>query len=122
LEFLELDGTPTALTASVSLPGRGHVTRAVNDLIKNMPANFRGILRISSSRAVSVVGLRERQNDRGDYLLSTIDIENEAAAAPKSAVFPLLVEGGGYETKLIIFSGAPGGGGSGDIILFDSIP
>ena len=75
-----------------------------------------GVLRISSAAAITVVGLRGRYNERGDFLITTTPpvAENEPASAAEM-VFPHIVEGAGYTTQFILFSGRPAQASSGTL-------
>ena len=79
---------------------------------------FQGLLRISggTSAGFSVVGLRTRTNERGDFLITTIPPANENnSASPMELFFPHLVNGGGYTTQFILFSGTAGQSSSGNL-------
>jgi hypothetical protein len=91
---------------SVTLIGGGQIARFLGDLFPTLPISFKGALRISTFQGgISVVGLRTRYNERGDFLLTTTPagIEN---APPKGIEtnFPQVVDGGGYTTQMILFS------------------
>jgi hypothetical protein len=68
-----------------------------------VPVPFQGILKIESSEAISVVGLRGRYNERGDFLIATTPPFDDAPLGTNSqVVFPHFAEGGGYETQFIL--------------------
>jgi hypothetical protein len=105
-ELTALDGTPTGLTGSTAIPGNGQVAMFLNEIagFGNLPRPFQGILRIQAA-GISVVGLRGRTNQRGDFLITTTSPVDEASP-PASAemYFAHLVAGGGYSTQFILFS------------------
>ena len=108
-ELTELDGSSTGLTASTSVPASGHVSMFLHELFRGLPLPFRGILRISASGPISVVSLRTRYNERGDFLTTTMPVSNEASPAGASELFfPQIVDGGGYNTQFVLFSGSAG--------------
>jgi hypothetical protein len=79
-------------------------------LITSVPQPFRGILRVSTpSGGVSVVALRQRYNENGDYLITptppTLETGTPTAATRS---FPHIVNGRGYTTQFILFSGTAG--------------
>ena len=65
------------------------------------------------------MGLRERYNERQpapDFLITTIPASNEAGVAGSAELlFPHLVNGGGYTTQFILFSGVAGQTTSGNL-------
>jgi hypothetical protein len=86
----------------------------------SLPTPFEGVLRLSSSASISVVGLRGRYNERNDYLITTTPPVNEAT--PPSATrlfFPHIADSGGYTTQFILFSRQPGSPSSGTIQLLN---
>jgi|SRR5690242_8060064 hypothetical protein len=83
------------------------------------PIFGQGVLRVSSSASVSVMGLRGRNNERNDFLITTIPSVNEAAPASNGPVyFPHIADSGGYTTQFVLFSGQPGSSPAGTIQLF----
>jgi hypothetical protein len=118
LELTRLDGTPTGQTAALEVPGNGQQAKFLREVFPGLPLPFQGVLRISSGGAagVSVVGLRGRYNERGEFLITTTPPSNEGAV-PTSAelLFPHVVNGGGYTTQFILFSGSAGQASSGNL-------
>ena len=105
-ELFDLAGQSTGYSGSTTLPSNGHVGIFLNQLsgLQNLPASFRGVLRISSSSPISVVGLRGLYNERGDFLISTIPALADTATNSGDVVFPHLVTGSGYTTEFILMS------------------
>lgn len=108
-ELTNLDGSPTGLAGATSIPGSGQLATFLNQIrgFESLPQNFRGILRISTpspfAPGISVVGLRGRYNERGDFLISTTSPLNESeASSVVELVFPHFVDGGGYTTQFIL--------------------
>src|SRR5262249_3666286 len=73
LELFKLDGSSTGLTGSISVPGNGQVATFLNQVpgLVALTTPFQGELRVSGSSSVSIVGLRGRYNERGDFLMTT---------------------------------------------------
>jgi hypothetical protein len=120
LELTNSDGSATGLPAvSYSLPGFGHLSLFLSEAFSGLSSPFKGILRVSAASDISVVGLRSHYNERGDFLITTTPPANELSP-PTSAelILPQLVDGGGYTTQLILFSGTSGQTGSGSLLLF----
>jgi hypothetical protein len=115
-ELTRLDGTATGLTGAVSVPANGQTALFLNQApgFAAMPATFQGVLRISAAAGISVVGLRGRYNERGDFLITTTPpVAEDSPASPAEMLFPHIVEGAGYTTQFILFSGSPGQASSG---------
>jgi hypothetical protein len=122
-ELPTLEGTATGLTGTYTLPGNGQVSLFLNEIpgFGSLQTPFQGVLRISTTAqsGISVVGLRGRYNQRGDYLFTTIPAVDEAA--PHTAaelIFPHVVDGGGYTTQFVLFSGTAGQSSSGILRVF----
>src|SRR5262245_60820066 len=120
LELTGLDGASTGLTAALTVPGNGQVAKFLHEAFPGLTFPFRGVLRISGGGAegLSVVGLRLRSNERGDVLLTTTPAANEGSPPPAELLFPHLVNGGGYTTQFILFSGTAGQASTGNLKFF----
>ena len=56
-----------------------------------------------------MVGLRTRINERGNFLMTTTPPANENGPATNVELFfPQVVDGGGFTTQFILFSGSVG--------------
>jgi len=119
-ELTTLDGVSLAST-SQTLPANGQVARFLNEIFASLVLPVRGVLRITTTGSgVSVVGLRGRYNERGDFLITTTPARNEGVASTADPmVFPHLVNGGGYSTQFILFSGSAGQSASGKLQFFN---
>ncbi|MBI4472992.1 MAG: hypothetical protein HY646_10015 [Acidobacteria bacterium] len=120
LELINLDGTATGLPpVPLPLPGNGQVAKFAHELFSmGSLFPFKGLLRISGGApaGLSVVGLRGRYNERGEFLITTTPPSDEAATASSAELlFPHLVNGGGYTTQFILFSGTAGQSSSGNL-------
>src|SRR5262249_4703603 len=103
----------TVASGNGSLPAGYHRARYIDQLDQlapnfNLPANFStttrfGTLDIASSQPLSIVALRLTQNQRGETLLTTTpvaDLNSPAVTTP--LYFPQVVDGGGYNTAIIL--------------------
>jgi hypothetical protein len=118
LELTRLDGSPSGLSSAITVPANGQTALFLNQApgFAALPASFQGVLRISAGVGISVVGLRGRYNERGDFLITTTPpVAEDDAATASEMVFPHIVEGAGYTTQFILFSGRPGQGSSGTL-------
>src|SRR5262245_5035565 len=124
-ELTNLDSSTSGLPApvTISVPASGHAAKFLAQIFPSVPNPFRGVLRVSTTAAgVSVVGLRARYNERASaeaFIITTTPVSLEGAA-PSSAesLFPHLVNGGGYTTQFILFSGSAGQASSGNLRFF----
>jgi len=124
-ELFNSDGSTSGLPTPVTttLQPLGHVTNFLANIFagQSFPNPFRGVLRIStpSPSGVSVAGLRTHYNELLDFLITTIPAMSESAPLSSSLrFFPQWADGGGYTTKFILFSGAPGQSGTGTLTFF----
>ena len=120
LEITTLDGSHTGLTASEVVPGSGHISRFVDELFPNLTHPFQGVLRvISGSTPVAVVGLRLRVNERREFLITTTAPTDERSPTTiDELLLPHIVDGEGWTTQFILFSGVAGQSSSGTLRLF----
>lgn len=120
LELTKLDGSPTGLSTSLTLPGSGQVAKFVNEMFPSLPASFQGVLQVSTSSTdgMAVVGLRTRYNERNDFLITTTPPSYETTPPSTTEfLFPHLADGGGYTTQFILFS-STSAASSGTLRLF----
>ena len=121
LELAKLDGTSTGLTGTVSVGGNGHTAVFLNEVqgFGALQTPFQGVLRLSSSSSISVIGLRGRYNERRDFLITTTPPVNEATPPSNATLyFPHIADSGGYATQFILFNGQPNSRPSGTIQFF----
>jgi hypothetical protein len=102
---------------SITLPAAGQAAKFLSDIFPSLPNPFKGVLRMTTtSAAASVVGLRTRVNERGDFLITTTPPSVETAPTRTGPLFfPEIVDGGGYTTQFILFSGTTGGSANGTV-------
>ena len=120
-DLTRLDGTSLGLSGKLVIPSNGQRAVFLNEIpgFESIPLPFKGVLRISSATpSISVLGVRSRWNQRGDFIFTTTPATNENAPANSQLVFPHIVDGGGYSTQFIMFSGTPGQPASGSLQLF----
>jgi C-terminal processing protease CtpA/Prc len=116
VELFNLDGTPVGLSGNLVVPAGGQVSRFLRQIpgLASLTLPYRGVIRVSSSSAVSVAGLRGRYNERNDFLITAITpVDESIAATEDDLLFPHFVQAGGYTTQFILFSGAVGQQSSG---------
>ena len=109
--------------ASISIPQNGQIAEFLNQIpgFAPLPAQFQETLRVSSALPISVIGLRGRYNERGDFLITTTPAADETAAAQMGGLFfPHIVDSGGYTTQFILFSSGTAQSSSGVIQILSS--
>ena len=118
-ELTGLDGINTGVTALLVVPPSGHVSKFVHEIFPTLTLPFKGILRASSSNLTVMVSLRARYNERGDLLVTTMPVTNEATpSSTANLLFPQIVDQGGYTTQFILFSGIAGQRTTGVLAFF----
>jgi hypothetical protein len=124
LTLTSLDGATTLGSAVVAIPATGQAV-AFLDEPAMMPAlqgqAVQGILRITTDlSSISVVGLRLRINERNNSLMTTTPptLENGSSTTAER-IFPHLVNGGGWTTQFILFSGTTAQTSGGNLIFVE---
>ncbi len=120
LEVTHLDGSPAAPSATLTLPPSGQIARFLDE-ISALPENFSGVLRVTSTGDVAIVGLRLRVNEKGEIKMTTTPPSNETGPTTAADVFfPHIVDSGGWSTQFILFSGTAGQASSGTLRFIDA--
>jgi hypothetical protein len=122
-DLVGLDGTPTLLTGTMRLPAFGQQAVYLDNVagFEGMPKPFQGIVRISSVEGVglAVIGLRGRINERSEYIMTTTAPTDENAPAASQLVFPHIVNGGGFLTEFVLYSGTAAEPSTGNLSVYD---
>jgi Lamin Tail Domain len=105
LTLTPLDGTTSGtLRASLTLNPFSQLSRSLNELFPTLPTSFQGVLHASTPGSITMVGLRARYNERGDYLFTTTPpVDESAPASFDELIFPHLTDSGGYKTQFFFF-------------------
>jgi hypothetical protein len=108
LELMDLNGMPSGFTSTIVIPPLGQLSRFLKEIpgFDAVPLPFRGTLQVSTQtmEGISVIGLRSRQNERGDFLLSTVLPAEQSDSSEID--FAPVVEGGGYSTEIVLLNGS----------------
>jgi hypothetical protein len=120
LDLLNLDGSATGRSATLTIPANGHVSAFLAQIPGLAPpAPFEAVLRVSSaSSLMTVVGIRGRYNERSEFLMSTVFPTDESAPLSSAPVFPHVVDGGGFTTQLVLYNRSSAGSFSGNLQFF----
>ena len=115
-------GISTGLTKTLPIAAFGQNAQFLSDIFPGLTLPFQGVLRVTTSTpAISVVALRIRYNERGEFLMTTTPPSNEAAAATSAEFdFPHILNGGGFTTQFILFIGTTGQTSNGNLQFFKS--
>ena len=121
LEVTGLDGTLAAPPDTLTLPPSGQVSSYIDEFFDSLPADFSGVLRVTSTAEVAVVGLRLRYNDRGELKMTTTPPSIETGPPIMGdSFFPHIVDSAGWSTQFILFSGTAGQASSGTLSFIDT--
>lgn len=120
-ELNALSSAPTGLTGSLSIPAGGQTALFLSQIpgFGALTTPFQGVLRVSTpSQGISVIGIRGRLNERGDFLMTTTPPtdENRPPAGPQ--FFPHFADGGGFTTQFILYNGGADQASSGSLQFF----
>jgi hypothetical protein len=100
------------------LAAHGHDAKFAGQFITGLPAEFTGILDISSTTPFAALTVRSLSNENNDYLMTTFPVADMNQAAPSPILFPQIADGGGYVTQLLLLSA--GGASSTTINYYDN--
>jgi hypothetical protein len=116
------DGVATGFSKTLPIQAFGQNAQFLSDIFPSLTLPFQGVLRVTTSTsAISVVALRIRYNERSEFLMTTTPPTNEAAPATAAELdFPHIVNGGGFTTQFILFSGTNGQVTAGNLQLLKS--
>ena len=90
-------------TNATTIPPDGHIATFLNQAPFNGRSSLTGTFTFSSNIPVSVLALRGRINERGEFLLTTLPV-TDLSALPSAApiVFPHFAAGGGWTTQIVL--------------------
>ena len=123
LEVTGLDGAIATGVAPVTLtlPPSGQLARFLDEIFDSLPGDFSGVLRVTSTADVAIVGLRLRINDRGELKMTTTPPSDETGPSTMAdRFFPHIVDSAGWSTQFILFSGTAGQASSGTLSFIDT--
>lgn len=118
LSLFNMDGTSTGLSSAIALPARGHLTKYLHQIsgLTATPNPFQGIVKVQATAAgVTVFSMRIRIAENGSIVGTATGPIKENTGTDVTAIFPYLLDGGGYATKVVLFSDASGVGSTGTV-------
>jgi hypothetical protein len=118
LRLATAEGFPFGQSTVLRISPRAQVSKFLPELFPALTLPFHGVLHISSTSNISVIGLRGRYNSRHEFLLSTVTPLNKATLLSDTPLYlPHLITGGGYSTRLF-FINPTGNWSAGTIRLY----
>lgn len=108
LNALGINGFTMLGSGSEDLVGYGHAARFANEFIPLLPDNITGILDIAAPSPFLALTLRLLVNGKGDTLLTTFPVAGVNDSVLPPLYFPQIVNGGGYQTEVILLSTSGG--------------
>ena len=91
-----------------TLPAGGHLAKTVQEWFPTLASGFTGILEIQSSVPVAPITLQITVNSRGELVLTTLPVADPTRPSTASlVVFPHIVIGAGFATRLIFMNQDP---------------
>jgi len=125
LSVTNLSGSPV-VSASLPIGANEQIVGFLDALIPALAGQtLQGVLRITTTVDVSVVGLRSHYNERlpsPDFLMATTPPMLESALpSATERFFPQIADAGGFTTQVILFSGTAGQSGNGNLTFFTGL-
>jgi hypothetical protein len=115
LRVSALDGTvPGSLNGSLTVQAHRRVSMFLDQVPGRgaLPADFRGVIQLTSSVPLQLMTFGNRTNSRGDLILTSVPPVAEGAAGSFVSL-PLLAASGGYETRIVLLGTAASATGGG---------
>ena len=120
LEVTRLDGSLAVPPETLALPPSGQIARFLDEIF-SLRDNFSGVVRVTSTAEVAIVGLRLRVNQRGELKVTTTPPSNETGpSSTAERFFPHIVDSEGWSTQFILYSGTVGQAASGTLRFIDT--
>ncbi len=96
----------------LTIAAGGHLARMAQELFPTLALGFNGLMEIQSSVPVAPITLQLTVNARGELVMTTLPVEDPAQPSMASLlVFPHIVIGSGFETRLVFLNGEAAGVG-----------
>ena len=93
-----------------TIPAGGHLSRFAQELFPTLALGFTGLMEIQSSVPVAGITLQLTINTRNELVLTTLPVADLTRPLTASmVVFPQIVIGSGYATRLVFLNGEAAG-------------
>ena len=97
---------------SQTVPAGGHLARMAQELFPTLALGFSGLIEIQSPVPVAPITLQLTINTRGELVMTTLPVADLTQPTTTSlVVFPHIVIGSGFETRLVFLNGEAAGVG-----------
>ncbi len=97
---------------TVTIPAGGHLARMAQELFPTLELGFSGLMKIQSPVPVASITLQLTVNTRGELVMTTLPVADLTDTPTDSMlVFPHIVIGSGFETRLVFVNGDAAGVG-----------
>jgi hypothetical protein len=111
---------------SVTVPAHGQIAAFLNEIpgfdasaVRGARLPYQGVLSAKSSALFSMIGIRGRYNERGDFLASTTLPVSESPLPPATVlIIPHFADSGGFSTQFVVFNANGGQAAPGFITFF----
>lgn len=98
-----------SLSTTLNVPANGHLARFIDELMSGVPADFKGMLTLTSNVPIAPVTLRLTNNQRGEVLFSTLPVADLNHPPSGQQILSQIVDGGSYTTQIILINVTSGG-------------
>lgn len=122
MTLVKMDGTPTGLSATFTLPPQGHIAAYLHRMneFQNMPKPFQGMVLVHATGAgVVSFAMRGRISESAAFVGTTTGPLKENPGGGTTVIFPHFLDGGGYGAQFLLFSDPSGAGTSGALSFHD---
>jgi sugar lactone lactonase YvrE len=110
----------TIASATRTLPAQGYLSASADDLFPDISfgAGFLGQIEIDSATPFSGIAMRTTTNGRNDSIVASLRTFDLASQITAPIVFPQVLNGSGFSTRLIMLNGNGMSGAGGQIAFF----
>src|SRR5262245_20042039 len=103
LSFFFTDRNGNFRQGSTTIPGNGQIAAFLSESPFNGDSSLSGTFTFNSSVPVSVIAIRGRTNERGEFLITTVPVDDlSAPSLQRTAVLPHFADGGGWTTQIVL--------------------
>jgi hypothetical protein len=99
--FTDSNGTNLG-TGSFTLPANGQIASFLNQTPFSGGSSFSGSFTFESTLPVSVIALRGLNNERSEFLVTTLPVAELSARTEETAMLPHFADGGGWRTQILL--------------------
>jgi len=101
--FTDQNGT-NPKSGTLVIQAYQHIARFLTEAPFNSGNSFQGAFTFTSSGPVAAIALRGLQNERGEFLLTTLPVVDLNATRADPMVVPHFADGGGWTTEILLIN------------------